>query len=573
MRRILGRAAILASCVLAASAVFAGHVTRRGAVQPASQTIFSVDTPVEGATVFGIVEVRGFVLDTRGVSRVTLLIDGAAVHDADISQPRSDVRRRYPKYEGEEFPYEPGFVTSFLASNYTAGNHSLSIRVTYSNSDVAELGSRTINVDNTINQSPIGALDNPSDPDIYGSQDYVSGVYPIAGWALDAEGIRTTTAPDGRILADIEVMVDDRVVGQAVYPLPRPDVANAHPDVAGALNSGFLMNLDTTRFGIGQHTVSVRVWDTQGLNSIIGTRDIYFDNNYATLGPFGRIDWPMANGYLFSNICQYGLPPSGIQYDPGHYNNWISGWAIDQNDLQRFEGIKYVELLLDGAVLKKSSTDCAFQAAFTREVNCYGKERPDILYQYPQFAADAKNSGFFFALDGDLLISDPNVVPGALGIHRGLHYLAIRVGTQDPIRPAVIIDQIPVIVTCNNMGDSPSFGDLERPVSMQNMKNNELIKGWNIDLNGLRQLNFYVDGVLDGSLLANGTDKINLIRLDVEAKYPWLPYPYSRYNGFEYTLDTTKYVDGIHQLVIESVDAAGFHNYWVQRPVVFNNPN
>jgi len=137
----------------------------------------------------------------------------------------------------------------------------------------------------------------------------------------------------------------------------------------------------------------------------------------------------------------------------------------------------------------------------------------------------------------------------------------------------VIIDQIPVIVTCNNMGDSPSFGDLERPVSMQNMKNNELIKGWNIDLNGLRQLNFYVDGVLDGSLLANGTDKINLIRLDVEAKYPWLPYPYSRYNGFEYTLDTTKYVDGIHQLVIESVDAAGFHNYWVQRPVVFNNPN
>lgn len=567
MRRILGKAAVLASCVLAASAVFAGHVTRRGAVQPASQTTFSVDTPVDGATVFGIVEVRGFLLDTRGVSRITLLIDGAAVHDADMNQPRSDVRRKYPKYEGEEFPYEPGFVTSFLASNYLAGNHSLSIRVTYSNSDVAELGSRTINVDNTINQSPIGALDNPRDPSVTGTQDYVSGVYPIVGWTLDAEGIRQTTAADGHILADIEVMVDGRVVGQAFYPLPRPDVANAHPDVAGALNSGFQMNLDTTRFAIGTHTVSVRVWDTEGLNRIIGSREIYFDNNYTTLGPFGRIDWPMPNAHLFATSCVTGTLPSGIEYNVENRIEWVSGWVLDQNnEQQRFEGVKYVELLLDGVILHRTTTDCVYLSQFNMDVNCYGYDRPDILYQYPQFISDAKYSGYFFAVDIDYLIN-------TLGIHKGLHYLAIRVGTQDPLRPALIVDQIPVILECNQAGQGfSSFGDLEVPISMQSLKGSVLLKGWVYDYNDVVTLNVYVDGVLDGSL-TGGNPKLHMYRPDLLKRYPFYPYNLLSYTGFEYTLDTTKYVDGIHQLVLETVDNAGFHNYWVQRPLVFDNLN
>jgi hypothetical protein len=567
MRKTLRRTVLLALCVLVASAALAGHITRRGVAQPTLQTIFGFDAPAVNQTVFGIVEVSGYVVDPRGVSRITLLIDGAPVHDVDLNQPRIDVRRKYLRFQGEDFPYEPGFVTSFLASNYADGAHTLALKVTYSNSEVVELGDLTVIVDNAINQAPIGGLDSPGDPNIY-----VSGVYPVTGWVLDAEGIRTTTAPDRKVLADIEVMVDNMVVGQAVYPLPRPDVANAHPDVVGALNSGFQMNLDTTRFTIGMHTISVRAWDTGGMSRVIGSATVWLENNYATLGPFGRIDWPMPNGYILSTVCQYGIPPSGIEYSQGHFNNWISGWTVDQNDQQRFEGVKFVELYLDGMFLKRTSTDCRYQPTFLQEVNCYGKERPDILYKYPQFGSDAKNSGFFFAIDGDLLLADPTVTPGGLGVHRGLHYLSVRVGTLDPLRPAVIIDQIPLIVTCNDRGDIPSYGDLETPVAMQDVKNTVLVRGWNIDQNAVKQLNFYVDGVLDGSLVAP-SDKINMLRLDVEAKYPWLPYPFSRFNGFEYNLDTAKYVDGIHQLVIESVDASGFHNYWVQRPLVFNNVN
>lgn len=548
----------------------AAGINDHGATQPSRQTIFGIDTPAPGATVFGIVEVKGFILDPRGVARITLLVDGTPLHDADINKPRDDVRRKYPKFQGEPFPFEPGFVTSFLASNFTDGEHTVAVWVLYSNSDEELLGERTVTVDNDINQAPLGALDSPRDPATYGMQDVVSGAYPIVGWAIDDQGIRTTEAPDGHLRADIEVMVDGRVVGQSIYGLPRPDVANAHPDVAAAANSGFQMNLDTTRFTNGQHEIAVRAWDTLGHNRVLARRSVVFDNNYSTLGPFGRIDYPMPNGHLYSTSCRGGLPPSGIEYDVGTRIEWVSGWVVDQNDQDRFAGVKYVELLLDGVILKSTSRDCFFLPSFYMDVNCYGKERPDILFQYPQFGADAKYSGFFFAIDVNYLVALP---PYGLGIHKGLHYLAIRVGTQDPDRPPVIIDTIPVLLECPEWGGYPSFGELEHPLYMEDLEGVEEVSGWVYDPDTVRIINFYVDGILDGSLIYPDPDMM-IPRLDVwETKYPFYPKMVFASSGFRYDLDTSKYVDGVHQLVIETVDAGDEHNYWVQRPVVFNNHN
>jgi hypothetical protein len=570
------KVAVFGACLMLAGAAFAGGFRARGAGSPTQETAFGIDTPVDGATVFGIVKVTGFVLDARGVSRITLLVDGTAVHDADINQPRADVRLKYPSFAGEGFPYQPGFVTSFLATNYANGDHTLAIRVTYSNSDVETLGLRHVTVDHSINQAPLGALDSPRDPSVYGMQDYVSGVYPITGWAIDDTGIRQRVSPTGcdpdtdatcHVLADIEVMVDGAVVAQAMYPLPRPDVANAYPDVAGAFKSGFQMNLDTTRYTDGTHTVSVRAWDTAGMSSILGSETIAIANSYSTLRPFGKIDWPEPNAHLFDTDCTT-FNVSG-NFQPGTRIEWVSGWVIDQNDVARYEGVKYVELLLDGVVLASTTHDepggpyCWYFDSFLMNVNCYGYERPDVLYQYPQFYADAKDSGFFFVLDIDYLLS--------LGIHQGLHYLAIRVGTQDPDRPPVIIDQIPVVLDCSPVGQFSSFGELEQPVNMQALQGSTLVKGWVYAYTGLSQLNFYVDGVLDGSLVAPDPN-LNMLRIDLRTRYPWY-YSLLDHTGFQYTLDTTKYVDGVHQLVIEAVDHAHAHNYWVQRPVSFDNLN
>ena len=594
MRKTLGRIVVFALCVLVAGAAVAGSITRRGTGLPSLQTVFGIDMPTANASVFGIVEVRGYVVDTRGVARVTLLVDGAAVHDADVNQPRIDVRRRYPRFLGEDFPYDPGFVTSFLASNYSAGPHTLAIRVTYSNSDVEDLGLRTITVDLTTTQAPIGAIDSPRDPDVYGYQDYIAGVFPVVGWALDAAGIRQRVSPTGcnpaldgtcKILADVEVMLDGAVVGQAVYPLPRPDVANAHPDVVGAFKSGFQLALDSSKFTDGGHVISVRVWNTQGMSTVLGSRHVWFSNGYATLAPFGMINWPMNDAHFYSTTCFDPHPPSGFEYAVGDHVDWVSGWVIDQNDQTNLEGIVSVQLLFNGVKVKDTATDCApFNMTDSVIVtsNCYGIERPDILYQYPMFGMDAKDSGYFFAVDTDFWLHSGQ-------LHLGLNIVTIQARTKDPIRPAVTIDQIPVIVDCPTdlsyfQKYFPAFGDLEQPAPLEPMQGTELLKGWAIQYQGLihqgtqvpsgvKQLNFYVDGVLDGSLMVNAGQAINLPRPDLLVKYPWLPYPYPCYAGFEYNLDTTKYVDGVHQLVIEAIYFSGGHNYWVQRPLVFDNPN
>jgi hypothetical protein len=90
---------------------------------------------------------------------------------------------------------------------------------------------------------------------------------------------------------------------------------------------------------------------------------------------------------------------------------------------------------------------------------------------------------------------------------------------------------------------------------------------------GVGQLNFYIDGVLDGSLVAGPGVSLGMARSDVLLKYPWLPTPDAYYCGFEYNLNTAKYVDGVHQLVIQAIRYGGRATYWVQRPLVFNNAN
>ena len=587
MRKTLGRVAILATCVLVAGAALAGSITGRGAAQPTLQSIFRIDTPAPGATVFGIVEVSGFVLDARGVARVTLLVDGAAVHDADINQPRDDVQARYARFFGGDFPYDPGFSTSFLASNYSAGAHTLGIQVTYSNSDVAVLGTRTVTVDATINQAPIGALDNPGDPAVYGTQSYVSGVFPVVGWALDANGIRQRVSPAGctgapsptcQVLADIEVMVDGAVVGQTNYPLPRPDVANAHPDVAGAFQSGFQMNLDTSTFTNGAHTISVRVWDTQGLSTVLGSRDVVFSNGYATLAPFGQINWPMPDATLLLDrllqrppAVRHHLQPRrspGLGLGLGDRSERpgeLQGHHVRAALVQRGDSSATRRSIRPTATRWSPPTPQAVPRACTATS---ASTAPTSSSSTPSSRWTRRTPAFLFAVNTRYYLETGQ-------LHLGLNIIEIWASRKDPIRPFVLVEQIPVIVDCSPVGINPSYGELEHPLAMEAMQGTELVSGWLIDFpQSLRQLNFYVDGVLDGSLVVTaGATNILMQRPDIVKKYPWLPYPNSLYSGFQYSLDTTKYVDGVHQLVIQSVDYSGSTNYWVQRPLVFDNLN
>ena len=592
--RIAGRVLTFAAFVLSlAAGAESSAVRRRGATAvPVGETVFAIETPEPGATVFGIVEVKGFVLDRRGVSNIKLRIDGNVVHEADLNQPREDVRRKYPGFFGEGFPYEPGFRTSFLAANFANGEHTLDIEVTFAATTAPDgepakaiLGARTIVVDNTRNQPPLGDLDSPRDPEKSGSTDKGSGVYPIVGWALDDRGVRQT-ATGGAVLADIEVMVDGRVVGQAQYPLPRPDVANAYPDVPGAGASGFQLFLDSTRFSNGMHTVAVRVWDTDGASRVIAERQVMFDNNYGSSGPFGSIDWPPAGGVFYAKGCSnhaYDTTEYDVTY---HHMDWISGWVIDVNDNQQFEGVVAVELLLNGVLVKRTDAwgtpqgprfylPIAAPVTDQRnrvDANVYGLARRDIGSLYPTFGWNALNSGFFFAIDTNYELF------GTQRLKPGINTIDVRVHRRDPVTPAMNIASRQVRVECDTNGNVPTLGNLTNPAWHEPMRGLYTLKGWAVDPNasagnyGITRINVYVDGVLDGSLVS-GDPTLAMSSPEVRAAYPWLPSPYVDNAGFEYVLDTRKYTDGLHTIVLEAVDGLSFRGFFLQRQVIFDNLN
>ena len=87
---------------------------------------------------------------------------------------------------------------------------------------------------------PFGYVDTPA-PD-----ETISGIYQLAGWAL----------VDGGPIDRIELYIDGEYIGNAVYGVPRPDVAADHPGRDGEPNFGYSFELDTTLYSNGSHTLS-----------------------------------------------------------------------------------------------------------------------------------------------------------------------------------------------------------------------------------------------------------------------------------------------------------------------------
>jgi hypothetical protein len=194
-------------------------------ISAVAETIFWLDTPADGATVFGLVEVNGFVVDNGEqcgpqwtwhscqwadalVSKIDLYVDDEYVATADMNQPRYDILQAYPWYAGTPYA-RPGFATSFDSEGYSDGVHTLFVRVTFSDSSSEDYGLRSMTINNDLNQAPFGEIELP------GSLQPMNGVFPITGWAMDDDQI-----------AYVEIMVDGLAMGPAI-PTPSSPVSYA----------------------------------------------------------------------------------------------------------------------------------------------------------------------------------------------------------------------------------------------------------------------------------------------------------------------------------------------------------
>ncbi len=491
--------------------------------------IGTLETPNEAEIVYGMVLVRGFALDNQQVSKIELFVDDQFQHSVNINVPRIDIIESYPNYPGIH-QRQPGFQTGFLASRFTNGPHTLSLRATLADNRVIEFGRRTIQIDNTLNQPPFGAIDIPDQSGIYDA----NGSFPVVGWVTDVDGIER-----------VDVQIDNLNMQSAIYGDTRPDVSNAFPDLPAALFSGFIAHIDTTRVQDGVHTLVVRATDRQGLSRVIGRRSIQVFNSTNNLRPFGFIDEPRRDAVLYGTNCSE-VPPCRVSpCSPLNTRSHITpvrGWALDLGTRADLGRVSYAELLVDG-VRWYSTDQCSYNGDFRAYVNCYGLPRFDVARYYPTYP-DSPRAGFLFTLDvGSLL---------ALGVRPGHHVLKVRVGDQEQTFADIPnTSGIPVFFQCaTDLPDFPSIGFIDSPRNAAFVKGDVTFLGWAIDENGGVQ---EVQILVDGNLL--GKAQLGIPRTDVQAAYPMIRD--SLNSGWKFTADTRKLSDARHRLTVRVIDRQG----------------
>ena len=554
----------------------------------AAQPIGVIDEPRPGQTVSGIVRVSGFVLDFNAIDKIEIFLDGGSVpvNNADINLPRPDVLIAFPNYANSPTS-KPGFLSSFFTGTLSNGLHSLTVKATDSTGAVTVLGPVSINVDNTINQAPIGYIDIPGPNGVEGA----NGSFPVTGWAIDDQDVD-----------HVDFLIDDAIAASAIgrfgsttsgaastaiFGSTRPDVFAAFRDVPFSLYSGFEANLDTTKLLNGIHIFSVKVWDNEGASRVIGSRTVQVINNGANLPPFGFIDFPLDKASLLCQPASGGSvqgPPPGVCPSPcfpspqpslcparpvAFFNNIVEGWALDVGARLDKGQVSYVELLLDGQIIANTRTDCVVLGS--AKMNCYGINRPDVARSYSGYV-NADNAGFFFGF-----ALQPNLDTGLIDIFipsqclpvgatfSGKHTLSVRVGDEEetvtefgPMSVDIFCD-----LTSTNP-DRPAFGYIDTPSNYQFINGTFDITGWTFDYDGVFQVDIDVDGTVLATLFPP-----YLFRPDVPANDIRVPTPNV---GFLYSLDTRHLSDTEHDLVVYVVDNFGRRSEIGRRKfVVLNN--
>jgi N-acetylmuramoyl-L-alanine amidase len=240
-----------------------------------------LDSPVSDKTLNGTQNVRGWFLDESGVEKIEVLVDGAVAGQATYGDARPDVQKVFPQYNNGT----AGFHYALDTTQFSDGQHTVTIKVSRKNGYVTTLPDRIITIENTL-----GFLDAP----VSGST--LRGTQNVRGWFLDESGV-----------AKIEVLVDGAVAGQGTYGVARPDVQNVFPQFNNG-TAGFHYSLDTTRFSDGQHTVTIRVTGNNGNMTTLPDRIITIENT------IGFLDSPVSGSILrgTQNVRGWFLNPSGV---------------------------------------------------------------------------------------------------------------------------------------------------------------------------------------------------------------------------------------------------------------------
>ena len=559
----MDRKALRILALVAAAACFLAG----GAV---GQPFGAIDSPTEGQTVSGIVRVSGFVLDMQAIDRVDVLVDGAPVNSAEMNLPRVDVLEIFPTYAGSSTA-RPGFMTSFLAGNYADGPHSVSIRVTESETQAQTIiATVSVVVDNTINQAPFGYIDIPGAAGLTGA----NGSFPVNGWAIDDVGIdHIDFLIDGQIVAGA---VGRGLPSTATYGSPRPDVQPPFRTSRFALLG--LQRQHRHDVPRQRHPHPLGPGDGQP-GSLAGPRLAQRAGHQQRPEPGAvrKHRLPARQGVPLLRDARvargrFPSPCTPQECGPNLLANVVNGWTLDVGARLDAGQVSYVELLLDGQIVANTRTNCVqLGQALT---NCYGLNRPDVARNYSGYV-NADNAGFNFSFyllrnggdpTGVIAIYLPTSNSDVLNLvgftNAGKHTIAIRAGDEE--ETVSQFGAMSVDILCDQLdGDQPAYGYIDTPSDYEYISGSDFqVFGWAYDLQGVSSVQVDVDGQVVG----NAT--YGLFRPDVPVSDPRVPSPYV---GLSYILDTTRLSNTAHDIVVYVIDRLGHRTEIGRRKAVVNN--
>lgn len=361
--------------------------------------------------------------------------------------------------------------------------------------------------------APFGHFGGP-----LGGARVISGVAGMVGWAMAPTGVR-----------HVVILVDGIAVQDANYGKNRPGLSDLFPGFPDGDNVGFGVRFDSTRFLNGLHAVSAKVIANDGSETRLNTHQIEFINTVHNLVPFGEIESPAENATLVGR-CDLS--------NPDRFHSIFMGHALDAGVETGDMGVGWVEILVDGVIYANTRRDCRVLPAVGGLTDCYGLPWIETAKLFPTLR-DAPNSGWRFALDVGELISSFGLVPGQ-------HVVTIRAG--DISGQAANIDEIPVFFSClEAFPNIDSLGDFVVPPGL--LSGIVLIEGWALDLEGVAEVQIFVDGVMVG-VASHGFP-----RPLVTAMHPG--FPESANPGWLFNLDTRMLTNGEHRMQVRVEDEPG----------------
>lgn len=106
----------------------------------------NIDYPAEGTTLHGSVEIRGWAVDQKLVSKIEIVINDITAGDAALGVQRPDVEKVYPKFENSA---TSGFSFDVDTRMFADGYHMLALRIFNEDGESVEVDHRTVEVRNT----------------------------------------------------------------------------------------------------------------------------------------------------------------------------------------------------------------------------------------------------------------------------------------------------------------------------------------------------------------------------------------------------------------------------------------